>query len=306
MPLLFARLLALISVIFAGIAIYLFIVSKKGSIASIYEKRTKGYVDWMVKMLDRMFITISKETASMIIIGSVILFGLLGWVITIPFPDILVFKIIRVIVIVLITWGPGKIPGGWSMPRKVINHMWKRRLDKLDVQMIDGLTLMSNALKSGLSLPQAMEMVRDELGNPISQEFGLVLDHQRLGATIEESLRSMEERLQTEDIRIIVTSIIILRESGGNLSETLDTIAYTIRERQKVLDRIKTLTAQGVYQGIIITCMPFVLGLILYFMDPELISRMWKTPIGWILIFVMLFLQIVGAILIRKIVMIKV
>ena len=113
-------------------------------------------------------------------------------------------------------------------------------------------------------------------------------------------------RVGTEDIQIVVTSINILRQSGGNLSETFDTVATTIRERKKVQGRIASLTAQGVAQGVIIVFMPFVLGFILWMMDPVLISRLWTTWLGWVLIFAMLTLQTIGAWMIRKIVKVQV
>ena len=172
--------------------------------------------------------------------------------------------------------------------------------------LLDALAFMSNGLKSGLSLLQAMDMVREELPNPISEEFALTLNEQRLGVPLEEALIALERRIGTEDIQIIVTSINILRQSGGNLSETFDTVAETIRERKKVQGRIKSLTAQGVAQGVIIVLMPFVLGFILWMMDPVLISRLWTTWLGWILIFVMLTLQTLGGWMIRRIVKVQV
>ena len=104
----------------------------------------------------------------------------------------------------------------------------------------------------------------------------------------------------------MVTSINILRQSGGNLTETFDTIAHTVRERKKVEGRIRSLTAQGGSQGVIIVCMPFVLAGILYMMDPELIRRLWTTWPGLIMILLMLILQTLGGAMIRKIVRIEV
>ncbi len=147
---------------------------------------------------------------------------------------------------------------------------------------------------------------REELPNPISEEFALTLNEQRLGVPLEETLLNLEKRIGTEDVQIVVTSINILRISGGNLSETFDTVAHTIRERKKVQGRIASLTAQGVAQGVIITFMPFVLAFILWMMDPTMISRLWTTWLGWILLFVMMALQLTGGWMIRKIVRIRV
>ena len=151
-----------------------------------------------------------------------------------------------------------------------------------------------------------MDMVKEELYDPMSQEFALVLSQQRLGVPLEDALLSLEKRIDTEDVQIMVTSINILRQSGGNLTETFDTIAHTIRERKKVQGRIRSMTAQGVSQGFIIVCMPFVLAGVLYMMDPELIRRLWTTWIGLVMILFMLLLQTLGALMIRKIVRIEV
>ena len=163
-----------------------------------------------------------------------------------------------------------------------------------------------NLLKSGLSLIQSMDMVKEEMDDPLSQEFSLVLSEQRLGKPLEEALLGLEKRVGTEDVQIMVTSINILRQSGGNLTETFDTIAHTIRERKKVEGRIKTLTAQGVSQGVIIVCMPFVLAGVLYLMDQDLIRRLWTTPIGLVMLLFMLMLQVIGSVIIKKVVTIRV
>jgi tight adherence protein B len=127
-----------------------------------------------------------------------------------------------------------------------------------------------------------------------------------VGVAFEEALLNLEKRIGSEDVQILVTSINILRQSGGNLSETFQTLSYTIRERKKVKGRIKTLTAQGVSQAVIICVMPFALALVLWTFDHELVARMWSTWLGWVFIGVMLFLQTVGALIMRRIVMIRV
>jgi tight adherence protein B len=272
-----------------------------------FEAGTSGYVRWMQQMFDRMFLTIPASWCVGGIIASMSLSIAAGWFLTsgIPF-DPWAYNLIRVFVIGILVIGPFGLPVGYSLPRYVVEQMWERRIQSFEDQLLDALAFMSNGLKSGLSLLQAMDMVREELPNPISEEFALTLNEQRLGVPLEEALIALERRIGTEDIQIIVTSINILRQSGGNLSETFDTVAETIRERKKVQGRIKSLTAQGVAQGVIIVLMPFVLGFILWMMDPVLISRLWTTWLGWILIFVMLTLQTLGGWMIRRIVKVQV
>lgn len=272
-----------------------------------FDELTSGYVRWMRQMFDRMYLEVSPAWCVASIVASVVTCGVVGWFLTggIPFEPF-GYNIIRIIVIGVLVAGPFGIPLGYNIPRVVVNGMWERRVALFEDQLLDALSFMSNGLKSGLSLLQCMDMVREELPNPISQEFALTLNEQRLGVPLEDALIALEKRLGTEDIQIVVTSINILRQSGGNLSETFDTVAHTIRERKKVQGRIASLTAQGVAQGVIIVIMPFVLGFILWVMDPGLISRLWTTWLGWVFILIMLTLQGVGATMIKKIVKVQV
>lgn len=272
-----------------------------------FDDATAGYVRWMISMFDRMFLEVRPIWCVASIVGSVLLFGALGWLLTSGIPyEPFGYNIIRALVIGVLVIGPFGLPVGYGLPRYVVETMWENRVARFEDQLLDALAFMSNGLKSGLSLLQSMDMVREELPNPIAEEFALTLNEQRLGVPLEDALLSLEKRIATEDIQIIVTSINILRTSGGNLSETFDTVAATIRERKKVAGRIKSLTAQGVAQGIIIVCMPFVLAFILWLMDPLLISRLWTTWLGWVLIFVMLGLQTAGAWMIKRIVKIEI
>ncbi|MCP4810820.1 MAG: hypothetical protein GY913_11390 [Proteobacteria bacterium] len=267
---------------------------------------TQGYVGWMQEMFDKMFLEVPRSWCVASILVSMVLSVGAGMFLTAGLPYEPAYHVIRVVVVTILVIGPFGLPTGYSLPRFIVSQMWDKRIQAFESQILDALSFMSNGLKSGLSLVQTMDMVREELPNPVSEEFKLLLDEQRVGVPMEEALINLEDRINTEDVQIMVTSINILRQSGGNLSETFDTIAYTIRERQKVEGRIKTLTAQGVAQGVIIVILPFALGAILYTMDPELISRMWTTALGWGMLAIMVMLQAIGAVLIKRIVEIKV
>jgi len=271
-----------------------------------FNKQTQGYIAWMVDTFDRMFMEVTPRTCVLLILSSMFAFAGIGYTITSGLPSGPGYALLRIIICTFLALGPFRIPLGLNLPRFVVRRMWIWRVQKFEDQMLDGLAFLSNGLKSGLSVIQAMEMVKEELPNPISQEFGVVLGEQRLGIQLEDALLNLEKRLDTEDVQILVTSINILRQSGGNLAETFDTIAHTIRERKKVEGKIKSITAQGVAQGVIICIMPFALAAALYFIDPELISRLWTTGLGWVFIGIMLILQTFGAVMIKKIVTIEV
>lgn len=195
---------------------------------------------------------------------------------------------------------------GWKIPRSVLGILWRRRMTRFVVQMVDGLSLMSNSLRSGLNVPQALQLVTEEMPNPISQEFALVLSQNKLGTTLEEALSNLSVRMPHDDIEMFTTAVNILKETGGNLAETFDSISFTIRERIKVESKIAAMTSQGVLQGVIVVLMPFALGAILYTITPERIRPMFTTIPGWAMLLVMMTLQAIGAFAIWKIVRIRV
>lgn len=195
---------------------------------------------------------------------------------------------------------------GWKIPSRIVRVLHRRRIKKFVLQMVDGLSLMSNALRSGLNVPQALQLVSDELSNPISQEFTLVLSQNKLGVSLEDALSNLTIRMPHDDIEMFTTSVNILKETGGNLAETFDSISYTIRERIKIESKIAAMVSQGVLQGIIVVLMPFALGAILYQIDPERIAPMFTTLPGWVLLTAMMTLQAVGGFTIWKIVQVRV
>jgi tight adherence protein B len=194
----------------------------------------------------------------------------------------------------------------WRVPLLVIKSQWEKRNSKLVDQMVDGLTIMANGIKAGLSVPQSMERVVENLPNPISQEFRLVLSQIRMGSSVEEALLDLGERVPKADIQMFVTAINILKETGGNLAETFTTIVVTIRERQKIERKIEAMTAQGIMQGFIVSCVPLGLIVMFYFVDPNYIMPMFNSTLGIILLMIMFVFIIIGGIAIRKVVTIKV
>ena len=194
----------------------------------------------------------------------------------------------------------------WRLPRMMVNILHKQRVTKFVTQMVEGLALMSNGMRSGLNVPQALQIVSDEMPNPISQEFQLILSQNKLGVTLEDAMTNLAVRMKQDDIEMFATSVNILKETGGNLAETFDNLAHVIRERIKVEAKISAMVTQGVTQGVIVVLMPFALAGILYTIDPDRIRPMFTTPLGLIMIGVMMTLQVAGAFAIWKIVQIRV
>lgn len=191
---------------------------------------------------------------------------------------------------------------GFFTPSILVKYYSRKRVRKFNEQLVDALQNMSNALKAGLSLQQAMGTVAQDFQPPISQEFGLALKEMKLGVPLEEALKNMGERVKCEDLDLFITSTIIAKSMGGNLSEMFENIANTIRQRFKIEGRIKALTAQGKLQGFIIGIMPIVIWFVMDWLRPDLMEPMLKHWFGYVLILAILLMELVGAYVIKRIV----
>ncbi len=277
-----------------GLAIFIVSYNWSDFLISWLHKKSLGQRDYVIQKLDMMFIEIDRKriTIAMLLLsfGSGTVFFLLLW----PsfFSGAFMFCIVTAV--------------GWTVPKYIVDYLYNRRCAQFGDQMVDGLTIMANGVRSGLSVPQSMERVVENMGNPISQEFGLVLSQMRLGLSYEEALNGLANRIPTPEVQMFVLSVNILRETGGNLGETFSTIVETIRERQKIEKKIEALTAQGIMQGVIITMVPFFLLLMFAVMDPSYIKPLFTTTVGILFLIAMLALQITGGMMIRSIVKIRV
>ncbi len=192
------------------------------------------------------------------------------------------------------------------MPGIILRVLRRRRLERFNEQLVDGLTTMSNSLRAGFSINQAFESVVRERRNPISQEFGMFLQQLRVGVKFEDALRALEKRVGSEDLTLMLLAIETARQSGGNLTEVFEKIATTIRERTRIKGRIKSLTAQGRMQGIVVGSMPFILFLVLYALDPEMMRDFYTSALGMAAIGMVILLNLMGYLFIKKIINIDV
>lgn len=195
---------------------------------------------------------------------------------------------------------------GFQVVPLIYKILYEKRCDQFTNQMVDALTIMANGIKSGSNPQQSMSRVVEIMGNPVRSEFAQVMTQVQFGQSFEEALTNLGERIPRPDVQMFVTAINILKETGGNLAETFVTIVSTIRERQKLEKKISAMTAQGVMQGIIVTSIPFILGVVFYFVDPAFMTPMFNTTLGVVLLVAMLGLQIIGGVVIKKVVTIKV
>jgi tight adherence protein B len=180
------------------------------------------------------------------------------------------------------------------------------RLKKFGTQLPDALELLGRALRSGQSLGSAMHVVGEEMPEPISVEFARVFEEQNLGISMEDSLRALCERVPNMDLRFFVTSVCIQRQTGGDLAEILDKIGYVIRERFRILGQVQALTAEGRLSGVVLIALPFGMFALMLNLQPTYVELLWTDPLGQKMSIFAIIAQILGALVIRKIVNIKV
>ncbi len=195
---------------------------------------------------------------------------------------------------------------GWFAPKVWLGRRKAGRLKAFDNQLADTIALMSNSLRSGLSLVQSMEMISREASPPISEEFQRVVREIGLGVGPQQALQHLVRRVASEDLDLLVTAILVQAEIGGNLSRILDSIADTIRERVKLQGEIRTLSAQGRMSGYMLTGLPLAIGGLLMLIAPSYMGKLF-TPGPWLALPVVALLGIgMGMLIMRKLVAIEV
>jgi tight adherence protein B len=266
---------------FAWTGLYLFTRGWQG-----YEEK---YVSGMDRTLDAMYLTIPRQHLLYLAALCALLLGALAG-----------FGFSNTIL--------GVIIGALGLPLPLLTVRWLkvRRDKKFNTQLVDALFAMGNALRAGFSLPLAFEMIAREMENPMGQEMRLVAQEMRVGVSMEDALHHLAERMPGEDLDLLITSILISREVGGNLSEVFDNIANTIRDRLRLQGKIRALTAQGKLQGIVVALLPVGIGLALNALNPAFFRPMYTTTMGASFLGAIVVLELIGAWFIRKIVTIKI
>ncbi len=169
-------------------------------------------------------------------------------------------------------------------------------------QLGDTLGMVANALRAGFSFLQATELIAKEMEAPMGSEFATVMREVRFGTPMEVALQNMGNRVQSSDFDLVVTAVLIQRQVGGNLSQILDTISTTINDRVRMKREIRSLTAQGRFSGWILSILPIVVGIVMYGISPQYLQPLWEENIGRIAVGVGLCMEIVGFLIIQRIV----
>lgn len=208
--------------------------------------------------------------------------------------------------------GPGILPrvflaaifGGavWLGADRYLEFQWRRYLQEFEEQLPDMVSVIANAVKSSFSVPQALELVTGEFTDPMAAEVTEVLQELRMGVAFDQALTNWSDRMRNDDLDIFCTALIIQRQTGGNLSEVLDNLGATMRERRRIGGQIRTLTAQGRMSGTILTFLPVGLYAVLYLIAPARMGVLFTSDLGWALIAVCAVMITIGSVIVRRIV----
>ena len=190
---------------------------------------------------------------------------------------------------------------GFLFPFLVMRHLDQKRRERLDAQLVDGLTTLSSGVRAGLTLIQSMELLVQNLEGPIKQEFAQLLKEYQMGMDLNQAMRNASNRIRLQNYRLVFTAIEMHRIRGGNTGESLDRIAESVREIQRLEGKLDALTAQGRYQAIFIAGMPFLLLFIYSLMEPKSVALLFSEPVGRVLLLVCAMMVLGGFLWIRKI-----
>jgi tight adherence protein B len=182
----------------------------------------------------------------------------------------------------------------------------KKRMEKFQRQLPEGLELIARSLKAGHAFPSSMKMAADEFDDPLGPEFEETINEINFGVNVPDALKNLAERVNCADLKFFVISVILQRETGGNLAEIIESLAYIIRERFKLYGKIRTLAAEGKLSAIILGSLPFVVMIALYFTSPAYIRVLFTDPAGKIILGISAFMMALGILVMKKLVDIEV
>lgn len=193
-----------------------------------------------------------------------------------------------------------------ALPWLYLQRKRNRRLALMERQLPEALDLITRALRAGHAFSSGLQMAGEELAEPIAGELRLVHDEINYGTSLAQALTNLSERVPITDLRYFVVAVLIQRESGGNLTEMLGNLSRLIRERLKLHDRVRVLSSEGRLSAWILGLMPFALVALLNFLNPEFMSSLWTDPMGITILQWLVVLMVVGVLLLRHIVRIRV
>jgi len=192
------------------------------------------------------------------------------------------------------------------LPRLVLARLAIRRREVIAAGLPDALAQIAGSMRAGATFITAIQAMVDEQKGPLGQEFGLLLREHRVGARLDEALDNLGERVQSEDMDLVISAALIAQEVGGNLAEILQRLSESLRRKLEMEGKIRALTSQGILQGRVVTALPFKILLALLFIEPTATRPIFSSLLGWCFLAVIIVMQILGGLMIRKIVRIDI
>jgi len=189
---------------------------------------------------------------------------------------------------------------GLIIPNVIANFAKKSRQGKFIKQLNDVLTIASSSLRGGLSLIQTFEAISEDMDKPSNEEFGLLIREVRMGVSLEEALKRLAQRMPSEEIDLIVSAILVSRETGGDIIKTFSNLITTMRDKAEVKEMVTTLTLQAKIQGLVMFALPFVFIYVVTNTNPEHFNVFFETDVGKMMLFVAVILEIISVFLIYK------
>lgn len=261
-----------------------------------FRKFEEQYIETASGKLDQMFVFLAPELVLYFkMVGALVFFFLFY----------LLFSGIKFFIVTVVVSIVAAICG-FMLPEWILNYLQKKRLALFEVQLVEALQMLANSLKAGLSFPQCLEMLSKEGRPPLSQELILALKENKLGISLDKALENMSRRVPSEDLGLVVDSVLLTRELGGNLATIFERLAYTIRERMKLKGKVDALTSQGKMQGLVVGLMPVLLGGVLFLINPGMMHDFFNSIVGWVLVGFSIFWELLGLKFIKSIVSIDI
>jgi len=248
-----------------------------------FETYQKRKLEKTADKLDKMFVDVSRERLFFVFMFAPVILSFIGFLLT------------QNMLVVVAGFALGII-----LPQVIVKKMDQIRRAKFQAQLLDAVSILAGALKSGMSFLQAVEVVVDEMPPPLSHEFNLVLNENKLGMTPEETLERLNKRMYSEELNMLVTSILVVRQTGGNLSKIFENLVYTIRQKNKILQQLKNLTVQARAQGFILMFLPFIFVATVTQTTPGFFDALWHSDKGRALMIYACFSQVMGMYLLRR------
>lgn len=271
----------LLLVVFAGV--FYLIRMLYPFLEALMDRWQRQRMDKITPKLDSMFLDIPLNKLLLIDVLSPVVSGLLGFFIS---HNIWVAAVAAL--------------AGLALPIIIIKRLEALRRQKFASQLVDGLMILSSSLKAGLSLLQSFEELAQEMPNPIAQEFGLVIRQMQMGVSLEEAITKLKGRMRLDELDMVVTAMLVARETGGDLTQTFSRVIYTIQERNKLIGRVQALCVQANMQGIIMSLLPILFGVFVYKVNPGFFDVFIKDNFGRGLMAYAVVSEILGIIFIKK------